>query len=163
MDEKHPELWQLRLLPIYQWRDTMQGSFYRLYEALCAYDEPLIGYETEYFWKTQPKWNPTLLRDPREDGCTNAEQLAVLASLAEALICSFNWRLSLGLRRDRPPVEDEDHGLVDHFSMPAWAEDVPRLEERLLLHKHRDPNDSRSDPDFQKRNVQAITGSLTTV
>lgn len=40
--------------PHWRWRDTMQRSFYRSYESFCAYDEPLIGYETEYFWKRLP-------------------------------------------------------------------------------------------------------------
>ncbi|KHN95249.1 uncharacterized protein MAM_06960 [Metarhizium album ARSEF 1941] len=161
MDETHPDIFELRLLPVWRWRDTMQRSFYRLYEAVCAYDEALIGYETEYFWKRQPSWNPELLRDPHEDGCTDPEQLAVFASLAEALVWSFNWRLSLGLRRNGRHVESGSP--VDYFSAPSWTHHVPALDERLILHKYHDPNDKSSDPDFDKRNIQASSASLRTV
>ncbi|KND88453.1 hypothetical protein TOPH_06839 [Tolypocladium ophioglossoides CBS 100239] len=165
MDEQHPDIFELHLLPVWQWRDTMQRSFYRLYEAVCAYDEPLIGYETEYFWKRQPGWNPDVLRDPREDGCMDPEQLAVLASLAEGLVWSFNWRLSLGLRRDGRHVESEDGGPTDYIPVvsPAWTKEAPVLDERLILHKYSDPDDTRSDPDFDKRNIQATTAALRTV
>lgn len=165
MDEHHPDIFELRLLPIWRWRDTMQRSFYRLYEAFCAYDEALIGYETEYFWKRQPMWNPELLRDPREDGCTDPEQLAVLASLAEGLIWSFNWRLGLGMRRDGRHVESEDGSPVDYvpYAPPVWTEAAPVLPQRFILHSYNDPEDSSSDPDFDKRNIQATTAALRTV
>ncbi|KAG9250981.1 uncharacterized protein F5Z01DRAFT_677235 [Emericellopsis atlantica] len=94
MDEHHLDIFELRLIPIFRWRDTLQSSFYRLYEAFCAYDEPLIGYETEYLWKRQTHWNPEDIYDPRLDGCNDSEQLAVLASLAEALIWSPSMDIS---------------------------------------------------------------------
>ncbi|KAG8407297.1 hypothetical protein J3458_020787 [Metarhizium acridum] len=161
VDEKHPHIFQLRLLPVWRWRDSMQRSFYRLYEAFCAYDEVHIGYETEYFWKRQPGWNPELLRDPREDGCTDPEQLAVFASLAEALIWSFNWRLSLGLRRDGRHVEGNTE--YPTLSVPTWTNEGPVLDKRLILHKYNDPNDTSSDPDFDKRHIQASSAALRTV
>lgn len=160
MDEAHPDVYELRLLPIWKWRDTMQRSFYRLYEAFCAYDEVLIGYETEYWWKGQPSWDPELLRDPREDGCLDTEQLAVMASLAEAVVASFNWRLSLGLRRGGPPVEQDD---FTPLAAPAWTENAPILKERLFLHAYDDPDDKSSSPDFNKRNIQASTAAMRTV
>ncbi|KAL6850790.1 hypothetical protein ACO1O0_007916 [Amphichorda felina] len=168
MDEHHLDIFELRLLPIWRWRDTMQRSFYRLYEAFSAYDEPLVGYETEYFWKRQPGWDPGLIRDPREDGCTDPEELAVLASLAEALVDSFNWRLSLGLRRDGRHVEeegDDDGGPADYvaYHNPVWTESAPVLPERLILHKYSDPHDASSHPLFDKRNIKATTAALRTV
>jgi hypothetical protein len=166
MDEKYPDIYQLRLLPIWRWRDTMERSFYRLYEAFCAYDEPLIGYETEYFWKRQPTWEPELLRDPREDGCVDPEQFAALASLAEALVWSFNWRYSLGLRRNGRHVDNDSVALVmqEKYSAPAWTIQAPVLDKRLVLHSNDNyPNDTSSDPDFEKRNIQAGTAALRTV
>lgn len=118
MNEQHPDIYELRLIPVWRWRDTIQRSFYRLYEAVCAYDEPLIGYETEYMWKrtTGAGWGLEKLRDPRDDGCDNEEQFAVFASLVEALADAFNWRLSLGLRPDGELIEtaahDEENAVV---------------------------------------------------
>lgn len=160
MDERHPDVYELRLIPVWKWRDSMQRSFYRLYEAFCAYDEVLIGYETEYWWKGQPGWDPRDLRDPREDGCVDTEQLAVMASLAEAVVASFNWRLSLGLRRDGPPVEGDNYTPLEN---PVWAEHAPVLQARLYVHAYDDPDDKSSNPDFDKRNIQASTAAMRTV
>uniref|UniRef100_A0A8H7NI05 Uncharacterized protein n=1 Tax=Bionectria ochroleuca TaxID=29856 RepID=A0A8H7NI05_BIOOC len=85
-------IYETRLIPAWRWRDTLQRAFYRLYETVCAYDEPLTGYEAEYLWRRsdRPAWRPEMLRDPRDDGCGDREQLAVMASLADALTDAFN-------------------------------------------------------------------------
>lgn len=166
MDETHPDIYDLRLIPLWRWRDTMQRSFYRLYETMCAFDEPLIGYETEYFWKRQPGWNPRDLRDPREDGCHETEQYAVLASLAEALVYSFNWRLGLGLRRDGRHVDiidGESPAEYVPYTSPPWAIAAPALETRLILHDYGDSTVTGSSEFFEKRNIQASAAALRTI
>jgi hypothetical protein len=170
MDERHPDLYELRLIPLWRWRDTMQSSFYRLYEALCAFDEPLIGYETEYFWKRAgPDWDLALLRDPREDSDVevDAEQLAVLAALAEALVAAFNWRLGLGLRRNGEHVDWVDDGQprADFvpISNPPWTATAAVLGEKLVLHDFAENSATESSAPFRKRNIQATAAALRTV
>lgn len=167
MDETHPDIYDLRLIPLWRWRDTMQRSFYRLYEAMCAFDEPLIGYETEYFWKRHPRWDPGALADPQQEGgYQDPEQYAVLASLAEALVYSFNWRLDLGLRRDGRHVdrlEDESAAEYVPYRCPAWTVAVPALETRLILHDYGDSTVTGSSDFFEKRNIQASAAALRTV
>ena len=167
MDERHPDIYELRMVPVWRWRDTMQSSFYRLYETICACDESLTGYETEYWWKrTEPGWNPELLRDPRDDGCVDEEQLSVLASVAEAIVDSFNWRLEQGLRRDGNHVERDDfRAPTPHtpYIYPVWTTSAPVLEKKLLLHDYGSSIDSESSPQFARRNIQASTAALHTV
>lgn len=169
MDTHHARLFELRLVPIWQWRDTPQRSFFRLYEAFCAGDDACISYETEYFWKrSEPEWQPCLLADPRDYGCADPEQYAVLASLAEDLVDAFNWRLELGLRRDGEHTYRRiDAGRVptpfEPATCPPWAKRVPRLDERLILHELPDPGLCASNRVFDRRNIQASGGSLRTV
>lgn len=166
MDETHPDIYDLRLIPLWRWRDTLQRSFYRLYETMCAFDEPLIGYETEYIWKRHPRWDLRDLRDPREDGCDDPEQYAVLASLLEALVYSFNWRLELGLRRNGKHVDRAEDGSAADFVpyvCPSWAIAAPALETRLILHDYGDSTVGGSSDFFQKRNIQASAAALRTV
>lgn len=169
MDTHHVDLFELRMVPIWQWRDTPQRSFFRLYEAFCAADDPCISYEAEYFWKrSEPEWQLRLLADPVEYGCADPEQYAVMASLVEDLVDAFNWRLELGLRRDgnhsyrrldsgRAPMPFEPE------SCPQWTKKASPLDERLVLHDFPHPEFSASNPAFAKRNIQASGGSLRTV
>lgn len=169
MDTHHENLFELRMVPIWQWRDTPQRSFFRLYEAFCAADDSCISYEAEYFWKrAEPEWQLHLLADPLDYGCTNPEQYAVMASLAEDLVDAFNWRLGLGLRRDG----DHTYRRLDtgrspspfkSEASPRWAKKAVRLDERLVLHDFPNPEFSASNPAFAKRNIQASGGSLRTV
>jgi hypothetical protein len=178
MCQHHPDLLNLQLIPLWRWRDTPQRSFFRLYEAFCAHHEEFIGYETEYFWKhSSPAWTVELLRDPREYGGVDREQLAVFASLAEALTESFNWRLMWGMRRDGRSVErmsaDGPPVYVAVLKPPPWAAQAPRLQDRLILHdfgnwrRYHDIGESdgftgEMSP-FEKRNIEAGDGSLRTV
>ncbi|KAI1770759.1 hypothetical protein F4818DRAFT_252447 [Hypoxylon cercidicola] len=172
-DQHYPDLYDLRIIPLWRWRDTPQRSFFRLYEALCAHDEPYIGYETEYFWKrSSPSWELERLCDPSEYGCTDPEQYAVMASLAEALADSFNWRLGWGFRRDGNHVERDDLRTPMEFTPvkpPSWASSVPALEETLIIHDYGrqigsdDSYFTGSVQPFEKRNIEASTASLRTI
>lgn len=113
---------------------TAPRSFFRMYEGFCAHHDEYIGYETEYFWyRNDPAWTPEMMPDPREFGELAAgeegeRQLAVLASLAEALADAFNWRYMHGFRRDRNHVEPTiARGPPVYkavFKGPAWAASV---------------------------------------
>ncbi|AEO53069.1 hypothetical protein MYCTH_2114025 [Thermothelomyces thermophilus ATCC 42464] len=155
------DLIYLRSMPLWRARDTPQRSFYRLYEALCAADEHMITYETEYFWRqSSPRWATANIPDPQ---CEDLEQYAVMASLAEVLVKSFMWRLELGLRRhdtaimnrnvDPPPFVPE--------VCPSWTAKVPPLTEKLAI----DPEeaDRYFDSPFHHRNIYTATGSFYTV
>jgi hypothetical protein len=101
----------------------------------------------------------------RQAGGTDPEQFAVLASLAGVLVKPFNWRLSPGLRRDgrHVLVYGDNPGPSEYIAVPAWTMTAPILDERLVLYGHRDPDETTSYPDFEKRNIQVIAGSLRTV
>ncbi|KAK7215981.1 hypothetical protein V2G26_003984 [Clonostachys chloroleuca] len=165
MNQHHPDVYETRLIPAWRWRDTPQRAFYRLYETVCAYDEPLTGYEAEYLWRRsdRPAWRPEMLRDPREDGCADREQLAVMASLADALTDAFNWRLELGLRPDGELVEGGPGSGFVAYARPAWTAAAPRLQSRLVLHDYGDSSIAGSSEPFDRRNIQASAAALRTI
>lgn len=167
MDKHYADLYEMRLIPIWKWRDTPQRSFFRLYEAFCAGDDQCISYETEYFWKRRdPEWTPRLLADPLDYGCVDPEQYAVMASLAEDLVDAFNWRLEWGLRRDGNHTSRQSDGTPAPFVpevCPEWTKKVRGLDERFILHDMRNPELTASNPYFIKRNIQASGGCVRTV
>jgi hypothetical protein len=148
-----------RTIPLWRLRDTPQRSLYRLYEAFCANAEGAISEETEYFWHHgEPRWATRNIQDPKD---SNPVRYAMLASLTETLVNSFNWRLGLGLRRDGPTVEmdDDDDGPAEFQpeEVPLWTKKVPALSETLVLHA------DGNAPEFQRRNIIASSGELRTV
>lgn len=152
------ELTVLRTLPLWRARDTPQRAFYRLYEALCAADGNMITYETEYFWHC-PSWATLSIPDPK---CEDLEQYAVMASLAEELVESFNWRLKLGLRRTDKPFTNRYRDPVPMVAeiYPSWTANVPPLKEKLLIHPD---EDIYFDSPFHRRNIYMATGHFYTV
>ncbi|KAK4031762.1 hypothetical protein C8A01DRAFT_21069 [Parachaetomium inaequale] len=179
----HRTLLADRLLPLWRWRDTASRSFFRVYEGFCADHYQYVRYETEYFWyRNDPAWSPEMLPDPREfghlaPGEEGERQLAVLASLAEALADAFNWRHMHGFRRDRNYVEPSlargPPVYAAVFKGPAWAASVPRLPTFFELHEI-DPGWKALGEDnvvsysgdlcpFWKRNIFAVTGPLRSV
>lgn len=150
----------LRAIRLWRWRDTPQRSFYRLYEAFCAADGPMITYETEYFWgRSEPRWAVARIDDPR---CEDPEQYAVMAAVAEELAESFMWRLRLGLRRDDAPIMNRyvDPSPLVPETPPSWTSEVPGLQEKLILHPG---EDEYFESPFHRRNIYAATGHFYTV
>ena len=148
-----------RIIPLWRFRDTPQCSLYRLYEAFCANTEGAISEETEYFWhRGESRWATRNLKDPQD---SDPVRYAVLASLTEVLVNSFNWRLELGLRRDGPTVErddnEDDHVDFEREVIPAWTQKVPSLPQTLVLHVNGDACE------FQKRNIKATSRDLCTI
>ncbi|KAK2811280.1 hypothetical protein FQN49_008472 [Arthroderma sp. PD_2] len=84
-------------VPIWCIRDTPMRSLYRLYESMASGEYAPMGRETEYFWYRG--WELNSIEDPQD---SDPVRYAILASLVEELVTAFNWRLSLGMRRNRP-------------------------------------------------------------
>ncbi|POS71023.1 hypothetical protein DHEL01_v210587 [Diaporthe helianthi] len=158
------ETHDLRWVNVWKWHDTPMRSFFRLYKFFCTGFGPSIQYECEYIWyRTRADFNPGLLEDPRKYGCTNPEQYAVMASLCEELVKSFNWRLELGLRRGlRNFAEDSDESVpYEPYVCPEWARLAPSLKEELRLHKMSEF--MRPTESFKRRNIIAVGGNLYSV
>ena len=152
------DIMYLRSMPLWCARDTPQRSFYRLYEAFCAADGHMIMYETEYFWDhASPEWATVNLPDPR---CSDREQYAIMASLAEMLVEAFRWRLGIGLRRngdiegvDGPPPRELEY-------RPSWTAKVPPLTEKLIIHPD---HEQYFESPFHDRNIITTAGYFFTV
>ena len=140
-----------RQLPLWARRDTPQRAFFRLYEAIGAADDVMIGYATEYlFFRPEPEWALHRLPDPREmpgavapsstdSAQEDAERLAVMARLAVSLEEAFNWRLELGLRRDGTVVERSLDGTPAPWepeARPSWADEIPGIPEMMVLSRN---------------------------
>lgn len=158
------ESWSFRVPNTVSHSIYLRRSFFRLYKFLCTGFGPAVQYECEYFWyRTRPDFNPGLLEDPRDHGCTSPEQYAVMASLCQELVTSFNWRLELGLRRGLGNnVEREDPPVpVKPYVCPEWARLAPPLQEVLPLHEITEF--SRPTEAFEQRNILALAGCLYSV
>ena len=122
----------LRCIPIWRARDTPLRSIYRLYELHLADRYELMGYETEYFF-FRANWKLRDIPDPK-DG--DPIRYAMIASLVEELHEAVNWRLSLGLRRNKEHVYREDD--TDPWppftpeELPDWTKKVPPIDKDLL-------------------------------
>lgn len=123
---RHDGILQLRCIPLFQYRDTALRSVYRIYEFLCSGENHEVGYEVEYFFFHPHQWRIEDIPDPKDD---NPQRYAILASLIEALVDSFNWRYNLGLRRTR---KTEDPCPANEIA-PEWTRRVGRLPEPLRL------------------------------
>ncbi|KJZ75415.1 hypothetical protein HIM_05111 [Hirsutella minnesotensis 3608] len=152
---RQPDILQLYHIPLYRLRDTPLRSLYRLYEDLCSKNIIMMSYECDYYFShDEARWQLCRIPDPLDP---DPVRYALLASFAEALVSSFNWRLKLGLRRDGTQVEGGGREEVLLETAPQWASKVPSLSEKLDLRLH-DKEDS--NPIFLKRNIQASMGYL---
>lgn len=164
VSKRYRHIYKLRLIPLWRARDTPLRSFCRLYEAYCADDDDLVGFETEYFWKrSEPGWATELIPDPKDP---DPERYAVLATLVEQLVEAFNWRLKLGKRRNGEFFEPAEDGTPASFVpevCPGWVKHVPPLDELLVLHDWRDFRRQDDNSTVYTHNVKAASGALTTV
>ncbi|ODM14409.1 hypothetical protein SI65_10144 [Aspergillus cristatus] len=122
------DLTNMRNVPIWRARDTPLRSLYRIYEAMIAREYYAIGPEVEYFWY-QNRWSWALQRLP--DPCDeDPVRYALLSCIAEELARAFNWRLGLGMRRDRNKhvyrkTIDEELPPFTSETAPFWTRTVP--------------------------------------
>ncbi|QUC24016.1 uncharacterized protein UV8b_08257 [Ustilaginoidea virens] len=154
-----PNMMMLRWIPLFRMRDTPLRSLYRLYEDLCAKDLIMMGYEADYFFNhTDKKWKLCQMPDPQDPDPT---RYAVLASMVEALVSSFNWKLEVGLRRDGTHNVDGIKEALHLETRPAWTADVKPLPETLRLGGSREVHGASAD--FLRRNIEAPMGYLYNV
>lgn len=131
---RQENLLNLRCIPIWRARDTPLRSLYRLYEDMASGYYVRLGPETEYFWyRAQSRWALHSIPDPRDP---DPVRYAILACLVEELVCAFNWRLGLGMRRNhkhqyRKRASDPYAPFVPEI-VPDWMNHVPPIEQQML-------------------------------
>ncbi|KAJ5923693.1 hypothetical protein N7454_008938 [Penicillium verhagenii] len=162
-----------RAIPIWRMRDTPLRSAYRLYELHLADRYASMGWETEYFFY-QAGWDIKDIPDPKDP---DPLRYAMIASIVEELHEAMNWRLSLGLRRNKEHVYRETNDASwPPFSpqeLPKWTAKVPPMDKDLL--RQSVPPESLDaegnlvlekggkGPNFLKRNIITNTGWLYTI
>ncbi|KAE8153083.1 hypothetical protein BDV25DRAFT_137153 [Aspergillus avenaceus] len=171
-DAKLEHMDDLRSIPLWRARDTPERSLYRMYEAMISGVYEALGPETEYFWY-QRKWSLQNISDPHD---SDPVRYAILACLVEELVMAFNWRLSLGLRRDRHhqirESEKDPHIPFTPLTRPPWTtcvrpvsrEDLDRFPPEYVsvvgeLVLERDG----SNKTFARRNIITNVGWLYTI
>lgn len=169
------DLTNMRSVPLWRSRDTPLRALYRIYEAVVAREFYAIGSEVEYFWyQPRKNWAVHRIPDPQD---SDPVRYAILACIAEELALAFNWRMSLGMRRDknkhiyRKTFEDCLPSFVPEMA-PDWAKVVAPIDVELL---HEFPSDfldpagrlvlehGGENPIFAQRNIIMDTGHFYTV
>lgn len=155
----HPDIRQLQCIPLFRARDTPLCSIYRMFESLCAREDIWMGYECQYFfYHSETRWHLSRIADPHE---RDPVVYAVLASLVDALVTAFNWKLRLGIRRTGRNNYTEDRSKnFELEAAPAWVTSVPPLEKMLDLHT--DPNSKDGEPHsaFLRRNIKVCVSRM---
>jgi len=114
-----------------------------------------------------------MIEDPRD---SDPVRYAILACLVEELVKAFNWRLGIGMRRNRQHIHritDEDpYPPFTPELLPPWTKDVPPIDPQLTV----DLPSTMVDPQgklilehggssqvFAKRNIVTDIGWLYTI
>ncbi|KAK2768200.1 hypothetical protein FQN54_000052 [Arachnomyces sp. PD_36] len=166
----------LQCVPIWRSRDTPLRALYRLYETAMNGEATIvvIGYETEYFWYQDRKsWDLDRIPDPRDP---NPVRYAIIACFVEALVDAFNWRLSLGMRKNGKHIfRDKGSDPWPPYTPikgPEWARDVPPVKTEFIRDNYPERLDEKGrfvlledgDSDiFDKRNISATEARLYTI
>ena len=126
----------LRQIKLFAIRDTPLRSLYRMYECLVTDNEDEMMQESQYWFHHQVGWHLANIPDPQD---TDPVRYAILASLADALVHSFNHKIRLGLRRG---ITNNKPWLIQDFRQelnppweecPEWCSHVGPLEEPMEL------------------------------
>ncbi|TAQ85340.1 hypothetical protein B7494_g6344 [Chlorociboria aeruginascens] len=132
-DRHHPNIFNLRYIPIWTIRDTPLRAIYRLYEIFMTREFVLLRLECEYMWRhSGRKWSLRSIPDPCDP---DPVRYAMLASIVEELVRAFNWRLQHGLRRDGNHVRrsiENPWPKYDPEVTPPWTASVPPIQEEDL-------------------------------
>lgn len=163
IDERQGGILQLHEIPIFRMRDTPLRSLYRLIEDVCACDFIMMGYEcTYFFFHNESRWLLSNVPDPEDN---DPVRYAMLASMVEALVDAFNWRLQLGIRRDN--TLDRSDKRATNFKRevaPSWTAKVGRVKDKLVFnHEGWKESDMTEERNFWKRNIKVPNGYLYTV
>ena len=163
IDTRQSGIRNLFEIPLFRARDTPLRSLYRLYDDLCANRLYLMSYECEYISRRGSKrWRLSQIPDPHD---ADALRYAVLASLVEALVDVFNWKMELGIRRGGRPCDKSDERSTNFTKEipPQWAQNVSSLGQRVnLINRETEPF-AKLDENFLKRNIEASAGHMYTV
>lgn len=150
-------------IPLFRARDTSLRSLYRLYDDLCADRRTLMTYECEYFFRRgSERWSLSRIEDPCDE---DPVRYAVLASLVEALVDAFNWKLELGIRRGGRPCDQSEERATNFVRevAPVWTGKVGAVEKRVSLIDRESEPFAKADDNFSRRNIEASMGYLYTV
>ncbi|GLI74355.1 hypothetical protein PoHVEF18_002592 [Penicillium ochrochloron] len=169
------DLTNMRSVPLWRARDTPLRALYRIYEAVVAREFYAIGSEVEYFWyQSREAWAAHRIPDPHD---VDPVRYAILACIAEELARAFNWRMSLGMRRDkskhiyRKTFEDPLPPFTPETA-PSWTRWVAPIDVDALANLPTDFLDSAGrlvleeggeNPIFAERNIIIDTGHFYTV
>jgi hypothetical protein len=168
LNQQRDLIWQrydgivvLRQIPLFRWRDTAMASLYRMSEFLCADESNQLMLEMQYFWN-HPSWTLHQLPDPRDD---DAERYAILASLVESLVLAFNYRLKLGLRRDKSHRGSDLRSQIIPETCPSWTTRVTKLDRPLVLYEEDIYAQiaGTTNNAFSDRNIVANAGNLFSI
>ncbi|PPQ88422.1 hypothetical protein CVT25_011224 [Psilocybe cyanescens] len=126
----------LRKIDRFRRRDTPLRSLYRLYETVVADNEDEMMQESQYWFHCQTDWLLADIPDPQDP---DPLRYAILASLTDALVLSFNHKIKYGMRRgitNKQPLriaEFRNNPNPPLESSPAWCNKVGTLSQRLRL------------------------------
>ncbi|KAK7042433.1 hypothetical protein R3P38DRAFT_2890448 [Favolaschia claudopus] len=163
VQQRRAELEMTRLR--YTWtfcaRDTPLRALYRLYECTVDYDANEMMLDSQYWFHQQAHWRLVEVPDPEDPDPT---RYAVIASLVEDLVDSFNYKIKLGLRRgitfERPwlikDFKDDPHPPFE--CAPLWTSRVGPLTAHLALSRKCKPT-----PAFVRRNIKANMNQLRNI
>ena len=165
LDFRQIGIYQLHEIPLFRGRDTSLAALYRLYEDLSCGQLIWMSYECEYFFfHPERRWRLDQIPDPKDPDPLRS---ALLASMVEALVDAFNWRLELGIGRDRRFKKDfvvEREVGLEPERCPAWTSSIAPLEKTLKLNTGEDGKElGNPHPAFLKRSIEAPMGYLYTV
>ncbi|KAJ5677800.1 uncharacterized protein N7477_003433 [Penicillium maclennaniae] len=169
------DLANMSSVPIWRARDTPLRALYRIYEAMVAREPYAIGPQVEYFfYQNERSWKVSQIPDPCD---CDPVRYAILACVAEELARAFNWRMSVGMRRDkrkhiyRKTFED----LLPPFvaeTAPRWTRAVPAFDPECITDLPGELVDAQGrlvleeggeNPSFAERNIVTNTGHFYTV
>jgi len=132
-NQHHPNIFQLRYIPVWTLRDTPLRAIYRLYEIFVTQEFVLLRLECEYMWhQSSRKWSLNSIPDPYDP---DPIRYAMLASIVEELVKAFNWRLGNGQRRNGKNVCRTRENPTPKYvpeTVPAWTALVPPIQKTDL-------------------------------
>ncbi|KAJ7187155.1 hypothetical protein C8R46DRAFT_285219 [Mycena filopes] len=152
------EMGVLRGTWIFRCRDTPIRVLYRLYECTVDYNANEMMLDSQYMFHRQAHWRLADMPDPQDP---DPVRYAILASLMEDLVDSFNYKIKMGLRRG---ITIDEPWLIGDFkkdpnppfeSAPSWVKAVGPLTDFLQL-----SSECRATPAFVRRNIQANMNQL---
>ncbi|OQE31543.1 hypothetical protein PENSTE_c001G04672 [Penicillium steckii] len=169
------DLTNMRSVPLWRSRDTPIRSLYRIYEALVAREFYAIGPEVEYFfYQSRRAWALHRIPDPHD---RDPVRYAILSCIAEELALAFNWRMSLGMRRDKskhiyrksfddllPPFTAEVAPFWTRHAKPIDGDQLIEFPSEFLDGSGRLVlEEGGENPIFAERNIVTDTGHFYTV